>query len=409
MLTFTLDPRTALVIATVMMLLNGGVLGLMHRGLAPDVQPSADDWRLGTLLAAAASVLFAAQTMLPPGLAATLGNGCYFLALALYWRAVRRFRGLPDSRWLFAPALVAIVGVFYFAVVNADIAKRIIVASVAWTVPSSAAAWLLLLKPAGRDHAQTVSERVLGWIFVFVGGVMLLRVFYFVLWPNAVQSVLERTSWVNMVTPLLVAVGPVIGTTAFLLMCTERLRLRWEAAAATDDLTGLPNRRTLSRRGAERWAETRRDGRPIAVAVIDVDHFKAINDRFGHDAGDVALKHVAHTLARQCRGETIIGRQGGEEFIAIFDVDDSREAQQATERLCTALASAPLVLEGATLFITASMGVSVLDAGDQSLDDLMRRADAALYVAKTNGRNRVEMAMAVAPAVVAPLTPATGS
>jgi diguanylate cyclase (GGDEF)-like protein len=395
MLTFTLDPRTALIIATLMMLLNGGVLGLMHRGLAPDVQPSADDWRIGTLLAAAGSVLFAAQLVLPAGFAATLGNACYFTAMALYWRAVRRFRGLPDSRWLFAPAAVAIVGVFYNSVLTANLSMRIIVASVAWTVPSIAVAWLLLRKPAsrhGRGRSPTVSERVLGWIFVFVGSVMMLRVIYFVVWPNAVQSVLERTSWVNMITPLLVAIGPVIGTTAFLLMCTERMRQRWEEAAATDDLTGLPNRRTLSRRGAERWGDAQRGARPIAVAVIDVDHFKAINDRFGHDAGDVALKHVAHTLARHCRGDTIIGRPGGEEFIAIFDVDDSREAVRAAERLRAALAATPLVLSGTTLFITASMGVGVVDAADSSLDDLLRRADAALYVAKANGRNRVELA-----------------
>jgi diguanylate cyclase (GGDEF)-like protein len=381
-----MDPTTALTIATLMMLLNGGVLGLMHKSLSPDVQPSAADWRIGTLLLAGGSLLLAFQNALPAGFILPLGNACALLGLTLYWRAIRRFCKLPDTRWLFLPAALATAGVYVFSAPEPSLVGRILVASSVWVVVSVAIALTLYRHPGD----VSISHRVLAAIFVVIVVFMVVRIGYFVAYPDAAASFVDGKSWMNVVTPLLVAVPPVIGTTAFLMMCSERIRRQWELAAATDYLTGLPNRRTITGTGEARFNAAKRSGASFAVAIIDIDHFKSINDRYGHDIGDITLKHVAAVLEQHCRGPNMVGRQGGEEFVALLEVNTVAEAHAAAERLRQAIESATLKLNNTELKITASIGVGVIAAEDRVLDDLLRRADQALYAAKSGGRNRVE-------------------
>ncbi len=381
-----MDPVTALTIATLMMLLNGGVLGLMHKSLSPDVQPSAADWRIGTLLLAGGSVLLAFQNALPAGFILPVGNACALVGITLYWRAIRRFCRLPDVRWLFLPAAVATIGVYVYSGLSPSLAGRIVVASSVWVIISIAIA--LTLYRQATD--VSVSRQVLAAIFIAIGVFMLMRIGYFIAYPHAAASFVDGASWVNVVTPLLVAVPPVIGTTAFLMMCSERIRRQWELAAATDYLTGLPNRRTITGTGEARFNAAKRTGSNFAVAIIDIDHFKSINDRYGHDTGDIALKHVAAILEQNCRGPNMVGRQGGEEFVALLEVNTPAEATAAAERLRQAIESATMRLNNSEIRITASIGVGVIAAEDRVLDDLLRRADQALYAAKAGGRNRVE-------------------
>lgn len=110
---------------------------------------------------------------------------------------------------------------------------------------------------------------------------------------QSAASILETGTLINALTPLSAAVLPVIGTTAFLVLCSERLRAEWERAATIDFLTSLPNRRTISSTGITRFNAAQRSGSTFAAAVVDIDHFKSVNDRFGHDVGDLALQHVA--------------------------------------------------------------------------------------------------------------------
>jgi len=191
-----------------------------------------------------------------------------------------------------------------------------------------------------------------------------------------------------MATPLVAAILPVIGTTAFLLMCSERIRRQWEHAALTDALTGLANRRTLTRVGSERLSRALTEQRAFALAVVDVDHFKSINDRYGHDVGDIALRHVADTLASSASPGTLPGRQGGEEFVVLLDADPAR-AQQEAEQLRNAIRDARFRAGEHELQITVSIGITHCTATDRHLDDLLRRADQALYAAKSGGRDRV--------------------
>ena len=140
------------------------------------------------------------------------------------------------------------------------------------------------------------------------------------------------SDWMNLATLMIAAIRPLIGTTAFRLPCSQRITRQWELAASTDYLTGLPNRRTLAAAGEARIQSAGARRNQLAVAVIDIDHFKSINDRFGHDVGDVALMHVAARVEAACRGSAICGRQGGEQFVALFERVDMADQRAALSR-----------------------------------------------------------------------------
>jgi diguanylate cyclase (GGDEF)-like protein len=165
-----------------------------------------------------------------------------------------------------------------------------------------------------------------------------------------------------------------------------------ERLATTDPLTGLLNRRQLSRLAEAERARARRHGHDLAVLVIDVDHFKEINDRHGHEAGDTVLRFVAQELLHLVRAHDVAARWGGEEFVLALPHLDREGALAAAERFRVGLGGPPIPLPaGGEVRITVSIGVAVAHR-DESFDDALRRADQALYAAKTGGRNRAEMA-----------------
>jgi diguanylate cyclase (GGDEF)-like protein len=384
-----LDPVTCFVIATLMTLLNGAILGLVHRDLPESLRPSAVDWRVSTLLMAGGSILLAAQKFASPGFILPLANALLMLGTTGYWRAVRRFYGRPDNRWLVVPVIVGTLGIYWFSAQSPNLVARVTIVSTVWVILLLGAAWTL---HSAGEAERAVSRRVLEAIFVVMAIFMTLRAAYFLGTKTTAASVVEKGSWINALTPMLAAVMPIIGTTAFLLLCSERIRRQWERAASTDYLTGLANRRTLNSEGDRRLEQARAHKDRLALAVVDVDHFKSINDRYGHDVGDLALKHVAGRLQAACRGKDLPARQGGEEFVILFDRIEPSQAKAAGERMRAAVEAMPFVAEGVEKTITVSIGVAALSDADKNFDDLLRRADQALYAAKSGGRNRVELA-----------------
>ena len=171
---------------------------------------------------------------------------------------------------------------------------------------------------------------------------------------------------------------------------------RMEELALTDNLTALPNRRALLNRAMSGLGAARRKQKPYAVAMVDIDHFKAINDTHGHAAGDQALQRLGRLLEDQLRASDEVGRWGGEEFLVLLPETDLAEAGRVAERLRAAVEAEHFIVEGnVTLKVTISIGVAALDTPAQSalvLDALIRLADDALYRAKEAGRNRVEAA-----------------
>jgi len=168
----------------------------------------------------------------------------------------------------------------------------------------------------------------------------------------------------------------------------EQLALKFELSSRTDDLTGLPNRRGFLDASKVELTRARRSGRPVSIVMADIDHFKQVNDRFGHAGGDAVLRSVAQVLRASIRTEDIAARWGGEEFILLLPETDLAGARQAAEKVRLAIAALDIPVEGTPIRVTASFGVAAHDL-ERSLDATIADADRALYRAKEKGRDRV--------------------
>ena len=170
----------------------------------------------------------------------------------------------------------------------------------------------------------------------------------------------------------------------------RRLKAQAEFFAAYDVLTGLPNRRSVYDALGRLFAYARRARAPLGVVLIDLDLFKSVNDRFGHEAGDILLKAVSTAMAGAVRAGDMVARVGGEEFLALLPGTDAAGALVVAERIRSAIAKTDVPAAGGTA--TASLGVAELRAEDLDMADLLRRVDHALYQAKEAGRDRSVMA-----------------
>lgn len=161
--------------------------------------------------------------------------------------------------------------------------------------------------------------------------------------------------------------------------------------AVKDQLTGLHNRRYFDTHGVSLLEATRKTGKALSAVMCDIDHFKSINDRYGHDVGDVVLKEIAGRITKNVRSLDLACRIGGEEFVILMPETDTQVATLAAERIREEIAALPVIVDGGSIKVdvTMSLGIASLDPGDETLRDLVRRADEALYAAKRDGRNRV--------------------
>jgi diguanylate cyclase (GGDEF)-like protein len=164
--------------------------------------------------------------------------------------------------------------------------------------------------------------------------------------------------------------------------------------ASIDVLSGLFNRRHFLEAAAGEWSRFDRYERPLSLMMLDIDLFKAINDRYGHDAGDQAIAHVAAICRGRKRASDVVARLGGEEFALLLPETSIDSAAVAAERLRAQIADAPLVVAGEPIRLTVSIGVAEADHRMDSFLTLMKEADAALYRAKHRGRNCVMLASA---------------
>jgi two-component system chemotaxis response regulator CheY len=174
--------------------------------------------------------------------------------------------------------------------------------------------------------------------------------------------------------------------------CLSESLAREEALATRDVLTGLPNRRGLHDRAQAELSRATREKRGLGVIMMDLDHFKQINDRYGHAAGDAALRRVAEVLQRSRRDYDVVGRWGGEEFLLVVPGASLAQTSLVAERVRAAIESIDLKVGGVEpVRLRASLGVASAEPGTApvALDELIRMADDAMYRAKREGRNRV--------------------
>lgn len=168
----------------------------------------------------------------------------------------------------------------------------------------------------------------------------------------------------------------------------DALNADLQRLAMLDPLTGLPNRRAFFDRARQAFEHRRRHPAALSVLMIDIDHFKAVNDRYGHAAGDAVLAELARRMALVLRPQDTLARHGGEEFSVLAPDASLQGAEQLGQRLHRAVVEHPVIVDGQPLAVTVSIGVAAC-APDDTLEASLRRADEALYAAKAQGRNRV--------------------
>ena len=167
------------------------------------------------------------------------------------------------------------------------------------------------------------------------------------------------------------------------------MELTLRQMASTDALTGLSNRRSFLESGQHEFEVFRRYLNPLSLLLLDVDHFKQVNDTYGHAGGDQVLVQLAKVCRESLRSADLCGRFGGEEFIFLLPNTQAGTAFDVAERLRRALSEQTVISEAGVIRFTVSIGVATAKPEDESIEDLIRLADANMYVAKQTGRNRV--------------------
>jgi diguanylate cyclase (GGDEF)-like protein len=245
--------------------------------------------------------------------------------------------------------------------------------------------------PAPRLAAAPPALRARLWRtgFIVVGASTFASAAFVHLAFSLLGDIEYRSSMaVGLLIPIIVS-SLAFGWIASLTLRLDASRRDLERLANQDPLTGLANRRAAMERLAE-WA-ARQPSPPIALAIADIDFFKRVNDRLGHDGGDATLAHFAAMLRRLLPSDWLVARIGGEEFLIAAPTDDYATFAARIEALCVSVAVTPLITSAGPYQLTASFGLAERHPGE-AIDRLITRADTALYAAKQAGRNRTERA-----------------
>ena len=381
---WTFDTRSALLVGALLTTVVGGLLLLVARGFAPSYRASMGWWVAGTLMLPASFVVLAAREQLPPLAGTVVANGLVAGGIAAYAVALEIFHSLPRRRLRLGLAVLAVVaGSIRFTDYAEHPAAQMAAVGVALVVLLACTA-LNLYPPRTRGMAR----HILGAVMALSIGILLYRVAVALVDPARLAQV-AATSGVQVLSYAVGSVLPVVASFGFLLMCTERSQRELERAARVDFLTECFNRRAIEELGARAIAAARRHGTPLAVLVIDIDHFKRINDELGHAAGDDALTESVARIRSTLRSEDMLGRMGGEEFIVLMPNTDTAAALVAGERIRENFSARPLTLHGSDRRVTLSVGAAVLAPADREFSQLLLRADRAMYAAKNAGRDLV--------------------
>lgn len=342
-------------------------------------------WWSGSLLLEALGMLFLLlQTQAHTVLAYLLPNAVICGAFALKYLSLTRFFRLEPSRVVVAAPVLLVVFAFPFLLDQR--ALRIVTVAIACLIPLTYSARLIF------KSRLTQTMRSVHLLVVTIGLALALFVFRGL---HALIYVSDANSLLETGTPYAVAqlgfllVG-MLSTYTVLLMYNERLSSDVERLATIDPLTNIYNRRAFIAAAERELARGERSGRFPCLLMLDIDHFKQVNDTYGHLTGDLVLIQMTQKLQEALRDQDVLARFGGEEFSILLPETDRAGGIVSAERLRSAVASLVCRANRHTLRITVSVGIAIARPGD-TLDDLVTRADRALYDAKGAGRNCVKI------------------
>jgi diguanylate cyclase len=382
-----LDVRTIMLVSSALTLMFSGLLALAGK-YSGNVK-GVGHWALANLLVASGFGFSYSFSSTSPGqhhLPIIAASVLIVSGLCLQYAGIQRFKDKPIN-WRFAAIAVGAVllSEIWFTGIHSDVMSRAIANSIIFGVISAACARELLI-PAESPL------RIAYWLTGISFGAFSMLVFAraVILWQSSADSYgLFQNIPINPLTFLGVCLLQFSTMFGFVLMLDYRLVGELDKLASLDPLTGAFNRRRLAEEASRLQARSIRTGAPLAVVMIDVDHFKKVNDSYGHQVGDEVLRHVAKTIEMAIRADDYFARYGGEEFCILLPSTTKDEAYVLGERLRQVYADNPFSVDGQRLQSTISIGIA--DSVDVGTDfkSLVLAADKALYEAKLAGRNLV--------------------
>jgi len=376
----SLDVGTLFVIAICVTLLLGVVLLIAW---LQERIPALGWWGAAYLIGGFSGALWQWSVRFASPVLVDIANVLLFLAVGMIWGAARLFHG---RRVQWSPQLLGaavwLVACFSPAFTHSA-ASRIVLSSLivaAYTFLIAAELWHERRKSLIRRWPASFVPMLHGAIFLFPVALATLS--------PAGETIRGLAGWVAVfaIEILLYVIGAAF---LVLILAKDRTVRFYKLAATTDPLTGVLNRRGFFEAAGELMDSNRTGMAPVSLLAFDLDKFKSINDRFGHDGGDAVLEMFAQVVRKTMRASDVIGRLGGEEFVAMVS-GTLAEAAIAAERVRSAFAAAEIVLEGQRIEATVSIGIAC-GSPLAAVETLITRADVALYRAKANGRNRIEM------------------
>lgn len=376
-----LDTLTLLIVLIVSNLLMAGALwitfaGRFRSGLGP--------WTGSLIVQGFTWLLVLARNDISDFASIAVATAFLVYCWSLQVSALLEFHGRPTPRWLlYGPAVIAFLVVVIYV---REPRARLAICGLGFGLAQlGTAAGLLYYDVAAEKRTRLL---LAGSFFVMAAGLFWVA---FTSWfePEAILPTFGATSAPG--TSLLSFYAVTIASSfAFLLMHKERSDRAAYELATTDSLTGVYNRRTFKELADPLLSRARSACTPAALLLLDIDHFKRVNDTYGHLAGDAVLARFARLVRGCLRKDDVLARYGGEEFVVMLPGTSRIEASALAERIREEVSRTPLYGETATVAVTVSVGVSAA-TGEQLplLEVLLGRADEALYTAKAEGRNRV--------------------
>jgi len=377
----TLDLRSLIVMSGILSLLLAVMLLFLQRSYPRSIR-GLGLWAAAHAWAFLSAVLFAGRGFLPDFITVVVANLVLLTGMVCYHAGVDQFFGRRPAwgRWM-ALLLLLLPALYWYALVEPNYNARLILVCLVWVGIFLSMAWRIW-----RQGPENFSTRFTVVVLLVHVTVLLLR--FFSAWmPLAEEGLLTPTRvqslYVGSNAVMLLALGM-----GLILMAGDRLRLEFEHLASHDPLTNVLTRRVFLEACEQELARCRRHGRSMALLLLDIDHFKAINDTHGHQTGDRVLVDMVARIASLLRRPDQFARFGGEEFVLLLPETSQEEAISVAERIQAQVAEPREGLPP----ITVSIGVATNRPDEDQIDTLLARADRALYQAKAEGRNRVEVA-----------------
>lgn len=342
-------------------------------------------WAMGLFLHSVGLVLLGLRGRIPDGISMLVANALFCATLAAWLAAVHQFQGRPSPRWQMALPIAFVVLAFPF--LFDWYAARVVLAGSVFVVQIGLLLWAL----RSPEHPTPGRGAVLLMAGLGLEALALTVRVLAALWGGALPTEMRSGSLVQSLTFLSAFVTVLTASLGFVFMSKDRLDDGNRRMAAMDPLTGVANRRSIILALDRDVARATRMRETIALMMVDIDHFKQVNDEHGHLAGDQVLCHVVDVLRERVRTQDMVGRYGGEEFLVLLPDTGLKGAMELARQLCRSVEQSPCHWDGKVLSVTVSIGVfgGRLESGD-SWDMLIDAADRAMYRAKQNGRNRVE-------------------